>query len=73
MNDYSFYKKYGPLFSFKYRVEDDGTIVVYDNQGVLDMFDDYSLGKQAIDKLAKKNGWYAEPMYGSCDFVFGEL
>lgn len=74
----AFTKKYGKLFNFKYRVETDENdnpmeIVVYDALGMLDLFEDDSLVRPIIDRLARKNGWYVEPYSCSCDFTFGEL
>jgi hypothetical protein len=70
-----FTKKYGKLYNFKYRFDDtDEIFVVYDSEGTLDMFDDNaSYVREEIDRLAKKNGWYADPYTSSANFTFGEL
>ena len=69
----NFTKKYGKLYNFKYRKEDD-FFVIYDSEGTLDLFDREATRVYSIlDKLAKKNGWYIEPYSCACDFTFGEL
>jgi len=75
--DPEFTKKYGKLYDFKYRSmnkmlndgwgnEYDG-IVIYDDQGTLDWFNDEFL-PQWIDEELGKSGFYAEPV-GSSRFV----
>ena len=70
-----FTKKYGKLYDFKYRFDDtDEIFVVYDYEGTLNMFDDNAdYVREEIDRLVKKNGWYAEPYTSSANFTFGEL
>ena len=69
-----FTKKYGKMYNFKYRFDDtDEIFVVYDSEGTLDMFDDVGFVREEIDRLAKKNGWYADPYTSSANFTFGEL
>ena len=60
-----------PLYWFQYRVEPE-QIVVYDNMGQLDMFDEHDLVRPIIDEMCEKRGWYAEPVSCCCDFTFGE-
>ena len=75
MDAENFTKKYGKLYNFKYRFDDtDEIFVVYDSEGTLDMFDDNAdYVREEIDRLAKKNGWYADPYTSSANFTFGEL
>lgn len=69
-----FTKKYGKMYNFKYRFDDtDEMFVVYDSEGTLDMFDDVGFVREEIDRLAKKNDWYADPYTSSANFTFGEL
>ena len=73
MDAENFTKKYGKIYNFKYRKEDD-FFVIYDSEGTLDLFDrEASLVYPTLDKLAKKNGWYIDPYSCACDFTFGEL
>ena len=73
MDAENFTKKYGKLYNFKYRKEDD-FFIIYDSEGTLDLFDtEASLVYPTLDKLAKKNGWYIDPYSCACDFTFGEL
>ena len=72
-----FTKKYGKLYDFKYNFDhsfgDADVIMVWDDQGTLDLFEDDFITKK-IDELAKKYGWYTEPYHnGGSDFTFGEL
>ena len=72
-----FTKQYGKLYDFKYNFDhsfgDADVIVVWDDQGTLDLFEDDFITKK-IDELAKKYGWYTEPYHnGGSDFTFGEL
>ena len=75
MDAENFTKKYGKLYNFKYRFDDtDEIFVVYDSEGTLDMFDDNAdYVREEIHRLAKKNGWYADPYTSSANFTFGEL
>lgn len=75
MDAENFTKKYGKLYNFKYRFDDtDEIFIVYDSEGTLDMFDDNaSYVREEIDRLAKKNGWYADPYTSSANFTFGEI
>lgn len=71
-----FTKEYGKLYDFEwgwdYSYGDKGLIKVWDNEGTLDWFaEDYVT--DFIEKLAKKYGWYCEPVSSGCDFTFGEL
>jgi len=70
-----FTKKYGKMYNFKYRFDDtDEIFVVYDSEGTLDMFDDdVGFVREEIDRLAKKNDWYADPYTSSNNFTFGEI
>lgn len=70
-----FTKKYGKLYNFKYRFDDtDKMFVIYDSEGILDMFDDNAnYVREEIDRIAKKNGWYADPYTSSNNFTFGEI
>jgi len=70
--DYEWVSRRGYLYNFQYRFDDD-QFVVYDAFGMLDMFSDMDLARPVIDELCEKNGWYAEPVSGSCDFAFGEV
>ena len=73
MDAENFTKKYGKIYNFKYRKEDD-FFVIYDSEGTLDLFDtEASLVYPTLDKLAKKNGWYIDPYSCACDFTFGEF
>ena len=73
MDAKNFTKKYGKIYNFKYRKEDD-FFVIYDSEGTLDLFDrGASLVYPILDKLTKKNGWYIDPYSCACDFTFGEL
>lgn len=72
-----FTKQYGKLYDFKYNVDhsfgDADVIIVWDDQGTLDLFEDDFITEK-IDELAKKYGWYTEPYHdGGSDFTFGEL
>lgn len=71
-----FTKQYGKLYNFKYNVDhsfgDADVIIVWDDQGTLNLFEDDFITEK-IDELAKKYGWYAEPYDSSSDFTFGEL
>ena len=71
-----FTKQYGKLYDFKYKVDHsfgDADIIVWDDQGTLDLFEDDFITEK-IDELAKKYGWYTEPYHdGGYDFTFGEL
>lgn len=75
--DPDFTRKYGPLYDFKIRetgrMSNDGwgneypEIVIYDDQGSLNWFEDEFLPKW-IDEELGKSGFYAEPL-GSSRFV----
>lgn len=71
-----FTKEYGKLYDFKYDVDysfgDKGDLLVYDDQGTLDWYND-TLVVPFIEKLAKKYGWYCEPCHSYADFMLGEL
>lgn len=72
-----FTKKYGKIYDFKYNVDhsfgDADVIMVWDDQGALDLFEDDFITEK-IDELAKKYGWYTEPYHnGGSDFTFGEI
>lgn len=71
-----FTKEYGKLYEFKYYWDysygDKGDLLVFDEQGTLDWYDD-ELVVPFIEKLAKKYGWYCEPAHSYADFTFGEL
>ena len=71
-NDDAFVSKYGKLFEFKYRVEDDGTVVIYDKMGSLDMFDDDSGMTDYVKKVCEKMNGYAEAYDSSSSFTIGE-
>ena len=69
-------REYGKLYDFEwgwdYSYGDKGLIKVWDNEGTLDWFEE-SYVKDFIVKLAKKYGWYAEPVTNDSDFTFAEL
>jgi hypothetical protein len=71
-----FTKKYGKLYDFKYNVDhsfgDADVIIVWDDQGTLNLFEDDFITEK-IDEVAEKYGWYAEPYDSSSDFTFAEL
>ena len=71
-----FTKQYGKLYDFKYDWDytfgDKGELIVWDDGGSLNWFEDNSV-KNFIVKLAKKYGWYCEPYHSSSDFMFAEL
>ena len=71
-----FTKQYGKLYDFKYDWDytfgDKGELIVWDDGGSLNWFEDDSV-KNFIVKLAKKYGWYCEPCHSSSDFMFAEL
>lgn len=71
-----FTKQYGKLYDFKYDWDysygDKGDLLVWDDAGNLNWFEDDSV-KNFIVKLAKKYGWYCEPCHTSSDFMFAEL
>lgn len=75
-NAIDFTKKYGKLYDFKYywdySYSDRGDLLVWDDGGSLNWFEDDSV-KNFIVKLAKKYGWYCEPCHTSSDFMFAEL
>lgn len=64
-------KEFDSLYDFRYYLDGDA-IVIYDNEGELDWFND-SLARPVIEDLAERNGWYAEPYSSSANFVFGIL
>ena len=69
-------REYGKLYDFEwgwdYSYGDKGLIKVWDNEGTLDWFEETRV-KDFIVKLAKKYGWYAEPVTSDSDFTFDEL
>ena len=69
-------REYGKLYDFEwgwdYSYGDKGLIKVWDNEGTLDWFEETRV-KDFIVKLAKKYGWYAEPVTNDSDFTFDEL
>ena len=71
-----FTKKYGKLYNFKYDWDysfgDKGELLVWDDEGTLDWYED-ELVVPFIKELAKKYGWYCEPTHSYSDFMFGEL
>ena len=71
-----FTKEYGKLYNFKYNWDysfgDKGELLVWDDEGTLDWYED-ELVVPFIEKLAKKYGWYCEPVHSYADFTFGEL
>ena len=71
-----FTKQYGKLYDFEwgwdYSYGDKGLIKVWDNEGTLNWFEETYV-KDFIVKLAKKYGWYCEPVTSDSDFTFDEL
>lgn len=69
-------REFGKLYDFQYDWDysfgDKGELLVWDNEGTLDWFEE-SYVKDFIVKLAKKYGWYCEPCHSSSDFMFAEL
>ena len=72
-DDDLFTKKYGNLYDFVYNYVGDvpNNFLVYDYNGVFDIESD-TLAKPIVDKLAKQNGWYIEPV-NSYEFCFEKL
>ena len=69
-------REFGKLYDFQYDWDysfgDKGELLVWDNEGTLDWFEE-SYVKDFIVKLAKKYGWYCEPCHSASDFMFAEL
>ena len=69
-------REFGKLYDFKYDWDysfgDKGELLVWDDEGTLDWYEDGYV-KDFIVKLAKKYGWYCEPCHSYSDFMFAEL